>query len=100
MIKHIEFKSDCKRIAKEIQRQANDPTSDAVCLGSVELIVSGTLLVMFKSDKGKHIKEWVKEINKHLKACKVSYKTHGYDDYCFIIFNVEYDEVDAETEDW
>lgn len=30
MIKHIEFTSDCKRIAKEIMKQADDIYGDAI----------------------------------------------------------------------
>lgn len=100
MIKHINFESDCRRIAKEIQEQANDPTSDAVCLGSVEAIVSQELIHSFFTEKGKHVKEWEKEINKHLKACSIKYKTHGYGHGWFIVFDIEYDDVDGETEEW
>lgn len=96
MVIHKGFESDCKRIAREIQQEANNPTSDAVCYGTTEVIVSRQLMRHFACHKG----QWVEEINKYLKGCKVKYETNGYGHGFFIVFNIEFDEVDAETEDW
>lgn len=97
MISNVNFESNCKRIAKEIQVECNNPTSDAVCLGSTEVIVSKSLIHDFNTTGTKN---YISGINKYLKACKVTYKTHGYGHGWFIVFNVEFDDVDAEVEDW
>lgn len=97
MIAHRNFESNCKRIAKEIQSECNNPTSDAICLGSTEVIVSKSLIHDFNHE-GKD--KYIKEINKHLKGCKVCFKTLGYGHGWFIIFDIEFDDVDAEVEDW
>lgn len=100
MIKHIEFTSDCKRIAKVIQEQANDATSDAIAFGVVTVEVSLSLVRAFNHDKFAHVKEWEKEINKNLKGCKVTYNDLHKRGLWVIKFNIEYDDVDCETEDW
>lgn len=97
MISNINFESNCKRIAKDIQKECNNPSSDAVCLGRIDVIVSESLIDDF-NNVGKD--KYVKEINKHLKGCQVTYNTHGYGGGWFIVFDVEFDDVDAETEDW
>lgn len=91
MIAHRNFESNCKRIAKEIQSECNNPTSDAICLGSTEVIVSKPLIHDFKYEGEA---KYIDGINKYLKGCKVKFKTLGYGHGWFIIFNVEFD---AET---
>lgn len=107
MIRHTNFESDCKRIAQYIMKQAKNPSSeqfnDMVDFGQCEVIVSKGLLDAFnvdRDDKKKKANKWAKEINKHLKGCSVTYKTVGYGHGWFIIFDIEFDDVDAETEDW
>ena len=89
MISNINFESNCKRIAKNIQKVCNNPSSDAVCLGRTDVVVSESLIVDL-NHVGKD--KYTKEINKHLKGCQVSYYTHGYGHGWFIVFNVEFDE--------
>ena len=92
MIKHIDFESDCKRIAKEIQKDANNPTSDAILLGKTEVIVSESLIKYFNQyRKSSKVHEWEAEINKHLKGCRVKYDTLGYGHGWFLIFYIEYE---------
>ena len=89
MIANVNFESNCKRIAKDIQSECDNPTSNAVCLGSTEVIVSKSLIHDFN-----HVskEKYIKEINKHLKGCKVSFNTLGYGHGWFIVFNVEFDK--------
>ena len=98
MIKHIEFTSDCKRIAKEIMNAIIGKPSDAHMISDdkFEVIVSVSLLKAFNSQD----KEYIKEINKYLKGCSVKLDTVGYGHGWFILFNIEFDDVDCETEDW
>ena len=111
MIVHKDFESDCKRIAKDIMRQATDTQSDdfadIISTGSVSIIVSEGLLGTFNAEWLKDSKKrkeetikWEKEINKHLKGCSIKYNTVGYDRGWFIKFDIEFDDVDGETEDW
>lgn len=92
MIKHIDFESDCKRIAKEIQKDANNPTSDAILFGKTEVIVSESLIKFFnKYRKSSKVHEWEAEINKYLKGCRVKYDTLGYGKGWFLIFYIKYE---------
>lgn len=100
MIKHIEFTSDCKRIAKDIMKQADDIYGDAIAYGVVTVEVSLSLVRAFNHDRYAHVNEWEKEINKNLKGCKVTYNDLHKRGLWVITFNIEYDDVDAETEDW
>ena len=63
MIKHIEFTSDCKRIAKEIMNAIIGKPSDAHMISDdkFEVIVSVSLLKAFNSQD----KEYIKEINNY-----------------------------------
>lgn len=94
MVIHKEFESNCKRIAKEIMKIASDPSDeqfdDMICFGDVTVDVSKVVITDFKA-VGKA--KYEKEINKHLKGCRVKYKTHGYSDW-FIQFDVEFDDDD------
>ena len=104
MIVHRNLESDCKRIAKEIMKIASDPSNDQfddmICLGKVTVNVSSSLVTVLNEDRWKHRKEWEKEINKNLKGCSVSIDSVGTSGECFICFSVEFDDADAETEDW
>ena len=99
-INNVNLESDCKRIAKTIMKIASDPSDDKfddmISFGKVDVVVSGSLLKAFNTQR----KEYIKEINKNLKGCSVSYNTHGYGYGRFILFNIEFDDVDCETEDW
>lgn len=86
MIANVNFESNCKRIAKEIQSECNKPTSDAVSIGNTEVIVSKSLIEDFNNEG--EVK-YIKGINKYLNGCKVKFKTLGYGHGWFIIFNVE-----------
>lgn len=79
---------------------ASNPYSDAITFGVTEVIVSQSLVAEFFKEKGKNVKKWINEINKNLKECSVKYKTHGYGHGSYIIFYIEFDDVDCETEDW
>lgn len=92
MTNHIDFESDCKRIAKEIQKDANNPTSDAILLGKTEVIVSESLIKYFNQyRKSSKVHEWEAEINKHLKGCRAKYDTLGYGRGWFLIFYIEFE---------
>ena len=99
-INHTSLESDCKRIAKEIMSIASNPSNeqfdDMISFGKIDIVVSVSLLKAFNTQR----KEYIKEINKSLKGCSVSYNTHGYGHGWFILFNIEFDDVDCETEDW
>lgn len=101
MITHRNFESDCKRIAKVIQKEANDPISDAVYYGKVSVDISEKLACfldeLIEQDKKKFNKTFEKEINRHLKGCKAEW--NRIDNNC-IHFIVEFDDVDPEFEDW
>ena len=101
MVAHRDFESDCKRIAKVIQEEANDPIGDAVCFGSVCVDISRKLACyldkLIRENKKKFNKEFEKEINKHLKGCKVEW--NRIENNC-IFFTIEFDDVDPEFEDW
>jgi len=104
MIAHKNFESDCKRIAKTIMKIASDPSDDKfddmICYGKVTVNVSSSLVEELNKDKWKHHKEWQKEINKNLDGCSVSIDSVGTSGECFICLSVEFDDVDAEFEDW
>lgn len=100
MVIHRNFESDCKRIAKEIMKHADDIYGDAIAYGVITIEVSLGLIRAFNHDRYAHVKEWEKEINKNLKGCKVTYNDLYKRGLWFIKFNIEFDEVDAETEDW
>lgn len=103
MVTHKDFESDCKRIAKYIMQQATNPSSeqfdDMINFGSVIVDVSSTLVKAFNANKYKDVPKWEREINKHLQGCSVRYNTLGYPNW-FIKFDIEFDDVDAEVEDW
>lgn len=90
MIKHINFESDCKRIAKEIMNAIIGKPSDAHMLSNskFEVIVSGSLLKAFNTQQ----KDYIKEINKNLKGCSVKLDTVGYGHGYFILFKIEFDD--------
>lgn len=100
MIAHKEFESNCKRIAKYIMKQARNPQSEQfegmIDFGAVIVYVSEKLIGDFNT-VGKA--KYEKEINKHLKGCSVKYNTHGYPNW-YIKFDIEFDDVDPEMEDW
>ena len=104
MIAHKNFESDCKRIAKTIMKIASDPSDDKfddmICYGKVTVEVSKSVITELNKDRWKHHKEWEKEINHNLKGCSISIDTTGYCGYCYVSFSIEFDDVDAETEDW
>lgn len=83
MIKNIDFESDCKRIAMEIQKHASYSRSD-----TVEVVVSKELIKQFNAEK----KKYMNQINKCFNEFKVSYQTHGYGHGWFIIFNLVHTE--------
>ena len=97
MISHKNFESDCKRIAGYIMKLARNPLDDQfddmILFGKVTVDVSISLIDELKKDR----KKWEREINKYLKACCI--KIDSVDEY-YIRFNIEFDDVDAETEDW
>ena len=99
-INHVNLESDSKRIAKEIMAIASDPSNkqfdDMISFGKVDVVVSGSLLKAFNTQR----KEYIKEINKNLKGCSVKLDTVGYGHGFFILFKIEFDDVDCETEDW
>ncbi len=104
MIVHKDFGSDCKRIAKYIMKVAknslDDQFDDMILFGKITVSVSKSLMVELNKDNCKHHKQWAKEINKNLKGCSVSISSVETYDECFICFKIEFDDVDAETEDW
>lgn len=104
MITHKDFESDCKRIAKYIMQQATNTQSeqfeDMMVFGSVVVDVSPALIKAFNANKYKDVPRWEREINKHLKGCSVKYNTLGYHPNWYIKFDIEFDDVDAETDDW
>ena len=97
MIIHTSLESDCKRIAKEIMNAIIGKPSDAHTISDdkFEVIVSGSLLKAFNSQD----KEYIEEINKNLKGCSVKLDTVGYGHGFYILFKIEFDDVDTETED-
>lgn len=100
MIAHKDFESNCKRIAKYIMKQATNTRSEQfatmVDFGVVIVYVSSALIDDFNTT-GK--KKYEKEINNNLKGCSVKYQTHGFPNW-FIKFEIEFDDVDPEVEDW
>ena len=97
MIAHKNFESNCKRIAKAIMKNCCDPTSDAILYGVTCVDVSSTLIKDFNRIG---VKVYIKGINKFLKGCSVKHNTIGTYSPWFISFNIEFDDVDPETEDW
>ncbi len=97
MVAHKDFESNCKRIAKQIMKDCQDPTSDAIFLGTTSVDVSSSLIDDFNKVGAK---SYIKGINKYLSGCSVTFKTIGTDDNWCLCFNVEFDDVDAEFEDW
>lgn len=104
MIVHKDLESDCKRIAEFIMKVAKDPLNeqfdDMISFGKITVDVSKSLITELNKDRWKHHKEWEKQINNNLKGCSISIDTTGYCGYCYISFFIEFDDVDAETEDW
>ena len=104
MIAHKDFESDCKRIAKEIMKIVSDPSNDqfddAICFGRLDVYISLPLVIDVNKERYKYKKKWEKEINKHLKGCSITLNGVGTGRGWFISFNIEFDDVDAETEDW
>lgn len=99
MVTHKDLESDCKRIAREIMKDANNPVGDAACFGTVIVCVSKALAMAYAADK----KAYVRKINKYIKGCSIKSRiTNNYfeNGEYNIAFDVEFDEVDAETEDW
>lgn len=103
MVTHRDFESNCNRIAKAIQKQANDPTSDARLFGVADVWVSAKLIDWFnaevRKDK-KQMKLFEKEINKHLKGCIITWDTLGISGGWKLYFHIGFDDVDPEFEDW
>lgn len=95
MIVHKDFESNCKRIAKAIRRGCTD--SEVLLMGRICLPASTKLIEDFKS-VGK--KKYTKEINKHLKGLRVISGKIGFFDKTLLVFDIEFDDVDPETEDW
>ena len=97
MIKNISIESNCKRIAKDIMKQCKDPEEilDIAAFGKVFVTVSDGLISDFKENK----KAYIKNINKGLKDCSISNGRVGVDKDT-IVFDIEFDDVDAEMEDW
>lgn len=100
MIAHKDYESNSKRIAKYIMKQARNPQSEQfegmIDFGVVIVHVSEKLIGDFIA-VGKA--KYQKEINKHLKGCSVKYDSYSYAHRC-IRFNIEFDDVDPEMEDW
>lgn len=46
------------------------------------------------------IKRFNGEINNHLKGCSVKWYSIGEDETMYLVFDVEFDDVDPEFEDW
>jgi hypothetical protein len=95
MISHKDLESNCKRIAKAIRKGCTD--SEVLLMGRICLTASTKLLEDFKT-VGK--KKYIKEINKHLKGLRITSGDIGFFDKSLLVFDIEFDEVDPETEDW
>lgn len=90
MITFKDFESNCKRIAKAIMKEARDPMSPAVLVGIVELDISKNLVFDFNLYKAKYLKE----INKHLKGCSVTFNSLNKSSvYTYIGFNIEFEGI-------
>ena len=105
MVTHKNYESDCRRIAKEIKKQASDPTGDTVLFGTAAVTVSESLVECFEriyqQDKKKFKKKLDNEINKYLKGFSAKFKYASVDyGHTVYIFDVEFDDVDQEFEDW
>jgi hypothetical protein len=96
MIAHKDFESNCKRLAKHIVKHNID--LDVLGSGVIVIDVSKALVDDFNANK----KGYEKEINKHLegKGGKILNGRTRNEEGWILAFNIEYDEVDAETEDW
>jgi hypothetical protein len=96
MIAHKDFESNCKRLAKHIVKHSID--IDVITSGIIVIDVSKALVDDFNTNR----KGYEKEINKHLenKGGKILNGRTRNEDGWILAFNIEYDEVDAETEDW
>lgn len=75
MIIHRDFKSDCKRIAKEIEKVGDD---------GVAIVVVSEPLVEFMSniyalDKDNFFDKFNAEINKHLKYFIADFRCYSFD---------------------
>jgi len=93
MITNKNFESNARRLARYIVKHCND--ADVLLTGIIVIDVSESLFSDFKKD-------YEKEVNKHLdnKGVKVIYGRTSREDGCSLVFGLEYDDVDAETEDW
>lgn len=96
MIVHKNFESNCNRIAKYIVKHSID----------VEVLGSGVIIIdvsksLVDDFNGKE-KEYEKEINKYLekKGGKILNGRARNEEGWYLAYNIEFDEVDAETEDW
>lgn len=85
MLANKDFESNCKRIAKAIMKKASDLTS-----GTIDVEVSSALFEEYNKDKGKHISNYVKNINKQLKGCVVSHKAVIYCGRWIIQFEIKF----------
>lgn len=97
MIKNISTESNCKRIAKDIMKQCKDTEKllDITAFGSVCVTVSEGIISDFEANK----KTYTKLINKAIKDCSISNGRVGMEKNT-IVFDIEFDDVDAEFEDW
>ena len=96
MIAHRNFESNCKRIAKHIIKHSID--LDVLGSGVIVIDVSKSLVDDFNTNKN----DYEKEINKLLenKGGKILNGRTGNEEGWILAFNIEFDDVDAETEDW
>lgn len=96
MIAHRNFESNCKRIAKHIVKHSID--LDVLGSGVIVIDVSKSFVDNFNTNKN----DYEKEINKLLenKGGKISNGRTGNEEGWILVFNIEFDDVDAETEDW
>ena len=95
-INHLNFESNCKRLAKHIVKHSID--IDVVTSGIIVIDVSKALVDDFNTNRN----GYEKEINKHLenKGGKILNGRTRNEEGWILVFNIECDEVDAETEDW
>lgn len=104
MIAYTNFENTCKRIAKYIMKESSNTSSeqfdDMIVYGQITVEVSKSLIGEFNTCKGKNIPKWVNQINKNLNGCSVKFKTLGYGMGWFIIYYIDFDDDDAEFEDW
>lgn len=107
MIIHRDFESNCKRIARYVMKQGGNPQSeqfdDMIDLGRISVDVSKPFFEWFNAEirgNRKMLKKFNAEINKHLKGCSVKWYSIGEYETMYLVFDVEFDDVDPEFEDW